>query len=163
MGLLSKLLGNPSDDTEEVEEEVEEDEPETEEYFHLVTDVEKEIPKKTAKVRFTSGREEEITYHKYDQSGERRKYKLVESHEPWFKYTGWTYKETVHFTYEQVKEISMRNVETIDIIEEESETFEGTLEREKKVGNCSGSKRQYLDAHEDAERIEKEVNDGDSE
>jgi len=155
MKFLQSLFDNSLDS-----EESEDSGPETEKVFHFKKETTEEMTKKTARVRFTSGREEEITHHKYDQNGERRTYYVIINYKPRLMSTYSSYRPKMSYSYEEVKEVSMRNVETVEIIEEKTETFTGTLDKEYVAEECYSKKKKYLRDHEDTEVIEREVDDG---
>lgn len=147
----------------EPEEEEEGEDSNIKPFYRLETEVESEITRKTAKVVFASGKEETIEYHTFNQEYGIRKYKIMTDYDVGFQMIH--FRKTAlgfDYQYEQVKEVVMENVETVEVISEVTESFSEEFESEERIDFCSKRKSNAYERN-GAETLLKEVNNGNSE
>lgn len=172
MSLLSKLLGGPEDDEveeeeepEEEEEQEEEEEPETQTWVELEKELTGTKVRRRAELQFVSGRTETIEYHDYTQHGDQRVYREVVGAEGGLDRTFTSsYYSTLNFNHEEVKEVTMSNIETVEVTEMGEEEFTGEIVVDREVHETVHSGFiDYVESHDEGKVYEKEVDDGSSE
>lgn len=155
MGLLKEILG-----VEETEKSSgESDKKKVAKVQHTFKD---EMPLYEATVTFSSGRDKTFTYHGYNENGENRSYHVNVN--PKVMIEGiYCPHFNINYDYEEVVEVSMFNVESVNVNEVGVDTFSAELDEEYMMENQTEKRWEMLLDHPHVQVYEKEVNDGDSE